>query len=341
MQFPYTTFGIPLKGTSYAECTSIATLVECIKRLDNAPYIFGGGSNILPVGYINAPIVRPLISGIDYEQEAADGFVTVGSGVNWHELVLDTIDKGYYGLENLSLIPGLVGAAPIQNIGAYGVEISERIVEVECLDLHSLEVFTLSNDECDFAYRSSIFKQEMNGRVIITGIVLKLDRTYQANISYKALANKISVSSDQPSAKEVSNAVIEIRQSKLPDPKEIGNAGSFFKNPVVSKDQFESLKKEFPAIAAFPHEDNIKLAAGWMIEHCGLKGYQHKNSDAGVHDKQALVLVNRGSATGEDILATAVHVQRSVLNSFGVLLQPEVQIVGDREKIEFSGLLFE
>lgn len=334
-----TTFGLSLKGLSYSQCSTVEELQDCLKGLDGKLFIVGGGSNILPIGYINAHLVNPNIQGVTYEEECDAIYVTSGAGVMWHDLVIDTLDKGYSGLENLSLIPGSVGAAPIQNIGAYGVELAERVVEVECLDLHSNEIFTLSQEECDFGYRDSIFKHEMKGRVIVTGLTLQLDKKPKLNLSYGALAETVLEKTKLPSAKDISTVVIQIRQSKLPDPKVIGNAGSFFKNPIISQEQFEDLKKQYPNIVAYPNDNEMKLAAGWLIDLCGLKAYRHKDTDAGVHDKQALVLVNRGEATGEQILEVAVHVQRTVYKEFNVLLKPEVQIVGDKDKIEYSGII--
>lgn len=339
MSFPITTFGLPLKGLSFTQCKNIDELQACLQEIGEKLFIIGGGSNLLPIGYVDANIVRANIKGIRYEEEKEHVYVTCGSGVVWHDLVEDTLHKGYTGLENLSLIPGLVGAAPIQNIGAYGVELAERVVEVECLDLHSNQIFTLGCDECEFGYRDSIFKHEMKGRVFITGLTLQLDLHQQLNLSYGALAETVTAKTRDPKATDVSAAVIQIRQSKLPDPKQIGNAGSFFKNPVVSQDTYQTLKQDYPHIVAYAADGDMKLAAGWLIDQCGLKGYRHENTDAGVHDKQALVLVNHGNATGEQILDVAVHVQRSVYNKFGVLLKPEVQIVGDKQKIERSGII--
>jgi len=339
-KFPITTFGLPLKGLSFSRCEDIDALRHSLERAGNKLFIVGGGSNLLPIAYLDAHIIQVDFKSIEYEVNANEVFVTVGAGAVWHDLVLDSLHRGYTGLENLSLIPGSVGAAPIQNIGAYGVELSERVVEVECLDLHSQEIFVLSNEECDFAYRDSIFKQEMKGRVVITAVTLQLDLEPRLNLSYGVLADVVAEITNKPSAKDVSDAVIKIRQSKLPDPKMIGNAGSFFKNPVVSKEKHLALKEKFPNLVAYQNNDDMKLAAGWLIDQAGLKGYQHADSDAGVHDKQALVIVNRAQASGEELLATAVHVQRTVYAKYDILLEPEVQIVGDKDKIRYSGILF-
>ena len=335
-QHPYVTFGIPLKSLSFTSCSSIADLIEFLQQAGKHIYVIGGGSNILPIAYINADLVRADIKGIAYEDAGDCIYVTAGSGVEWHELVLDTLDKGYSGLENLSLIPGLVGAAPIQNIGAYGVELQDRLEGVEILDIQTQETYILGNEDCEFAYRDSIFKRELKGRGIITRVTLRLDKEPNLNLSYGALLSEVEEMTDTPTAKIVSNAVIKIRQSKLPDPKRIGNAGSFFKNPLVDVDIHSKLKHDFPNLIAYQQENGYKLAAGWLVDQCGLKGY--RKGDAGVHVDQALVLVNYGEARGEEILAVASLVQREVFDKFKVNLQPEVQIIGDKELIERSGL---
>ena len=302
-------------------------------------YILGGGSNILPVGFVNAHLIRPDIQGIHYEEDGDDVYVRAGSGVNWHTLVLDTLDKGFSGLENLSLIPGSVGATPIQNIGAYGVELQDVFVEVELVDIRTGTSFTLGLGECDFGYRDSIFKNDLKGQVIITHVTFQLSRKSELKLSYGVLADEVARLSATPTAKDVSKAVVKIRQSKLPNPDEIANAGSFFKNPVVSEKAYQELNQKFPNLVAYPQEDGVKMAAAWLIDQCGLKGY--KQGDAGVHTEQALVIVNHGEAKAEELLAVAAHVQRTVHSKFGVLLQPEVQIIGDKELIQRSGLILD
>jgi UDP-N-acetylmuramate dehydrogenase len=242
IKHPTVSFGIALRALSYRSCNSVMELQASLQKLSNSIYTLGGGSNILPVGYLNADVVHPELMGIRYEDAGETVLVTAGAGVNWHQLVLDTLEKGYSGLENLSLIPGSVGAAPIQNIGAYGVELKERLVDVEVLDIQSKNVLMLSNEECEFSYRDSIFKKELKGRVIVTHVTLRLNKTPNFNLSYGALGNAVACLSDNPTAIDVSNAVISIRQSKLPDPAKIGNAGSFFKNTVVAADVYKKIK---------------------------------------------------------------------------------------------------
>jgi len=320
--YPTVSFGLPLKALSVTAFSEVQALQEFLQDRANPQsvsdvkevgrlYIFGGGSNILPIGFLDAHLILPQFKGIEYEDYDADSvIVTAASGENWHDLVLDSIDKGYSGLENLSLIPGNVGAAPIQNIGAYGVELADRLIEVHAIDIRTGMQLELSHDECDFDYRNSIFKTEMKGHVIITGISLRLDKKPNLNLSYGALAKTVSNINSKPNAKDVSDAVISIRQSKLPDPNKIGNAGSFFKNPVVTNEQYTSIKAEHPEIVAYEQEDGFK------------------------------VMVNHGDASGEEILAVASTVQRQVYNKFNVLLEPEVQIIGDKNKIQESGLIF-
>ncbi|WP_223671327.1 UDP-N-acetylmuramate dehydrogenase [Kangiella shandongensis] len=292
-------------------------------------FVLGGGSNLLLLGHIPLTFLQPDIQGIEYEERGEEVIVTAGAGVNWHELVMDTLDKGYCGLENLSLIPGNVGAAPIQNIGAYGVELEQRFVALHAVDLFSGEKKIFRHGDCQFGYRDSIFKRELRGRYIITRVQLRLNKKPQLVLTYgplKALAD----SADKLTAKDVSDEVIRIRQSKLPDPQELGNAGSFFKNPIVSHEQYLKLKEAHPKIAAYPMNNaSVKLAAGWLIDQAGLKGY--RQGDAGVHQQQALVLVNHGKAAGKDILNLAAYVRDTVKAKFGVELEPEVWIIGQQQ----------
>lgn len=334
---PIVSFGVPFKALSYNVCESVEEVQAYLISCEKPVYILGGGSNILPVGYVNAHLLKADIQGIEYEMDGDKVFVTAGAGVNWHELVLDTLDKGYSGLENLSLIPGNVGASPIQNIGAYGVELQDLFVEVAVVDIQTGTTFTLGLGECDFGYRDSIFKNDLKGQVLISHVTLQLNIKPDLKLSYGVLAEEIAKTTFNPKAKDVSNAVINIRQSKLPDPKSLGNAGSFFKNPVISEQNYNELKQEFPDMVAYHQEDGVKLAAGWLIDQCGLKGY--KKGDAGVHQQQALVIVNHGQANAEELLEVAGYVQRTVHNKYGILLQPEVQIIGDAELIQGSGLL--
>lgn len=292
-------------------------------------FVLGGGSNLLLLDHVPLTFLQADIQKISYQESGDEVTVTAGAGVNWHQLVLDSLDKGYSGLENLSLIPGNVGAAPIQNIGAYGVELEQRFISLHAVDLYSGERRVFTHEECQFGYRDSIFKGELRGKYIITEVTLRLFKKPQLVLTYGPLKS-LSETNENLSAKDVSDEVIKIRQSKLPDPSELGNAGSFFKNPVVSIEQYQELKTSFPDIVAFPVNDlNMKLAAGWLIDQCGLKGY--RQGDAGVHQQQALVMVNHGNASGHDILKLAGHVRDTVLAEFGVRLEPEVWIIGQQD----------
>lgn len=331
---PFNTFGVE------ATCNELlsfnneqaiqAWLVQNQPAIDSM-FILGGGSNLLLLGHIDLTFLQPNIQGISYqEQEGSDEvLVTAGAGVNWHELVLDTLKHGYCGLENLSLIPGNVGAAPIQNIGAYGVELKDCFVTLRAVELISGKVREFSAVDCQFGYRDSIFKNSLKGRYVITQVTLRLSKQLQPHIDYAPL-KQILADKSEITAQSISQAVIGIRQSKLPDPAQLGNAGSFFKNPVVTIEQYQMLQVAFPEIVAYQIDNkHYKLAAGWLIEQAGLKGY--RQGDAGVHEKQALVLVNYGRATGQDILKLAKHVRDKVLELFGVKLEPEVWIIGEQK----------
>mgnify|MGYP000258130946 CR=1 FL=1 len=247
--------------------------------------------------------------------------VTVGAGVNWHDFVSWTIEQQLPGLENLALIPGTVGAAPIQNIGAYGAEVADFIESIEAFDTATHAFVTLSNAECQFAYRDSYFKQNPN-RFIVTKVVFKIPKAWQARLQYADLAKQFSGSNSSPSAKQIFDAVCAIRSAKLPDPSVIGNAGSFFQNPIVGNDQYDLLIKQFPDLVSYPDgPEKRKLAAGWLIDQCGLKG--HRVGQLGVYEKQALVLVNHGGGTGLELLALAQDIQDKVLARFDVHLSIE------------------
>ncbi|MEN8767144.1 MAG: UDP-N-acetylmuramate dehydrogenase, partial [Polaribacter sp.] len=253
---------------------------------------------------------------------------TVNAGENWHEFVLWCISENYGGLENLSLIPGNVGTSPIQNIGAYGVEVKDCITKVEALEIATNKLVSFSNEACNFGYRNSIFKNEVKGKYILTSVSFRLTtKNHQLTTSYGAIENELAVQKIKiPTLKNISDAIIRIRKSKLPDPKEIGNSGSFFKNPVISKKQFLRLQKENPSIPNYPvSETEIKVPAGWLVEQSGFKGKRF--GDAGVHEKQALVLVNYGSATGIEIFQLAEKIQQTVFKKFEIALEIEVNVV--------------
>lgn len=285
----------------------------------------GSGSNVVFYDDLNAILMPVLcknreVSGSDKN----DVFITVGAGHNWHELVRWTLKQGYYGLENLSLIPGTVGAAPIQNIGAYGIEIKDFLISVKGYCLLKNKYLTLTSHECEFGYRDSVFKQKLHGTFIITEITLRLSKIFLPNLTYDGLQKAVNFCGDHKALTglQLSNIVCEIRRNKLPDPGALGNVGSFFKNPVVTKTDFHKIFKQFPDVIAYEHKwGSYKLAAGWLIDACGFKGY--RTGDAGVFKQQALVLVNYGKATGKDILALAEIIRQKVFDTFSIMLEIE------------------
>lgn len=291
-------------------------------------FILGGGSNILFTKDVDGLVIQNSIKGIEtvYEDEEKV-HLKVGGGEAWHQFVLYCLEHNYAGVENLALIPGLAGASPMQNIGAYGVEIKEVFHQLTAIHRATLEEVNFSNKDCEFGYRESVFKHRYKDQFIITDVTYKLSKTPTFKVEYGAIKQELEKAGVQNlSIQAIADAVIAIRSSKLPDPKEIGNAGSFFKNPSVSKEQFEILKLKFPAIVAYENPDHtMKLAAGWLIEQAGLKGF--RKGDAGVHARQALVLVNYGNASGAEVLDTCRLVQDAVHERFGVQLSPEVNIV--------------
>ena len=278
---------------------------------------------------INALVMHINLRGISIVDEDEDTVeIKVMAGENWHELVLWTLDHGYGGLENLSLIPGNTGTAPIQNIGAYGVELKDVFASCVAMEVDTGELVTFDHESCKFGYRDSIFKGEAKNKYIITSVNLKLTKKdHTLNTGYGAIEGELKkMGIVYPTIRNISDAVIAIRQSKLPDPEELGNSGSFFKNPVISKKAFEKLKKVHPNVPSYQMDDNqVKIPAGWLIEQCGFKG--KRRGDAGIHEKQALVLVNYGNATGKEIVELAEEIQEEVAQKFGVTLQPEVNII--------------
>lgn len=290
-------------------------------------FVLGGGSNVLFVNDVPGTVFLNRISGKDIISEH-DGSVLleVGAGENWHQLVRWSLDQGLSGLENLSLIPGLAGAAPIQNIGAYGVELSSVLELVTAWDWKTSNWVIFNRDECCFGYRDSLFKSVETDRYLITSIRLRLNRQFRPHLDYAGLRDALSsMGVDQPEAKQVSDTVIQIRQQKLPDPAVTGNAGSFFKNPVVSMDEAELLRSRFPGLPTWPAgADRAKLSAAWMIDHCGWKGFQENG--AAVSSQHALVLVNLGQASGRQILELSRKIADSIAQEFGVVLEPEPKI---------------
>ncbi len=291
--------------------------------------ILGGGSNVLFINdFFDGLVIKIEIKGIAVLEETDQAvLLEVGAGEVWHDLVVHTIEKGYSGLENLSLIPGTVGAAPMQNIGAYGVEIKETFDSLEALLLESGESRRFTNEECRFGYRESVFKHELKGKYIITSVRFKLSKKPVFHTSYGAIQDTLrEMGVDELSVKAISEAVCHIRRSKLPDPAQIGNAGSFFKNPEIPKAQYEALKAQYPQIPGYiTSQDYVKVPAGWLIEQCGWKG--KTIGETGVHKLQALVLVNYGKAKGQEIKALSEEVQKSVYERFGIQLNAEVDFL--------------
>ena len=327
----YNSFGIEAKAKKFVSVQSVAELKTIlIENKNQQKFILGGGSNMLFTQDIDALVIHIDLKGREIIKEN-DDFVWVEcqAGENWHEFVLWTIDQGFGGLENMSLIPGNVGTTPVQNIGAYGAEIKDCMESCEAIAIENQEIRTLSNADCKFGYRESVFKNELKDQYIISSVVFKLTkRNHKINSSYGDITTQLALSNsgNPPSLKEISNAVIAIRKSKLPDPKELGNSGSFFKNPLVPKVEFDLIHQKFPEMKFYPVSDTeVKVPAGWLIEQAGFKGKRF--GDAGVHKNQALVLVNYGNATGAEILAVAREVQQTVFERFGIKIEAEVNIV--------------
>lgn len=326
---PYNTFGIDAKAKLFAAFKDIDELEELVTQNPKPEtIILGGGSNILFTRDYDGMILKNEISGIKVlHEEPAYVFVKAGGGVNWHSFVMHCIDLHWAGVENLSLIPGNVGAAPMQNIGAYGVELQSVFLGLEAFHLKEKKIVTFTSADCEFGYRDSVFKNKFKDQFVILNVTFKLKKHPVFHTSYGAIEQELEkMGVKELSIKAVSDAVINIRKSKLPDPKEIGNAGSFFKNPSISKLKFEELKIQFPGIVAYNNPDgSVKLAAGWLIEQCNWKGY--RKGDAGCHAKQALVLVNYGNANGKEIYDLSEEILLSVQEKFGVRLEREVNLV--------------
>ncbi|MBO6518142.1 MAG: UDP-N-acetylmuramate dehydrogenase [Bacteroidia bacterium] len=324
------TFGMDVQAQSLIEVTSIADVKQLVSKgtFQGKFLILGGGSNVLFTDDYNGVIVLNRILGKTVIEESETSVVLqVSAGENWHETVQYCVDQNWCGIENLSLIPGCVGAAPIQNIGAYGVEIKDVLESVHFIDLETGQEKQLTNDACGFGYRNSVFKHDLKNKVLITSIVIRLAKQPSLKLEYGAIKDELANNNyEHIGIKEVSKAVIAIRQSKLPNPADLGNAGSFFKNPVVPKMEYDRISNQFPDVRGYVVDDqHMKLAAGWLIEQCGWKG--KRVGDTGSHAKQALVLVNYGQAKGADVRQLAHDIIESVWNKFGVRLEPEVNII--------------
>tara|TARA_R110001632_G_scaffold54013_1_gene132701 strand:- start:310 stop:1320 length:1011 start_codon:yes stop_codon:yes gene_type:complete len=324
----YNTFGIDVNAKRFISVESFYDLQEVLKT-EKEIFLLSGGSNMLLTKDINKLVVHVNIKGISIDSEDKDHvYLTVNAGEDWHEFVLWCISQNYGGIENLSLIPGNVGTCPIQNIGAYGVEVKDVISKVEALDITTSKRIQFSNSECQFGYRNSIFKNNLKGKVVLTSVSFKLTKnSHQLNTSYGAINTELASQNIlNPTIKDVSDAVIKIRQSKLPDPKQIGNSGSFFKNPVVSTERFQLLQEKYPTIPSYKiSASEVKVPAGWLIETAGFKGKRF--GEYGVHEKQALVLVNYGNASGLDIFKLAQQIQKTILETFDIILEIEVNVI--------------
>jgi UDP-N-acetylmuramate dehydrogenase len=326
---PYNTFSIDVAAETFYHITTEEDLIKVLAAQKNKEFfILGGGSNMLLTKDIELPVLHLDLKGIHIISETKkDVTLKVSAGENWHDFVIYCINNNYGGLENMALIPGNVGTAPIQNIGAYGVELKDSFYSCTAIHIKSQESHTFSKEACEFGYRNSIFKNQLKGQYIITSVsfcLTKKDhvlRTEYGAIQQELETNKI----DNPTIKDISEAVIAIRQSKLPDPKELGNSGSFFKNPVVDLATFTTFQKKYPQAPFYKISDlEYKIPAGWLIEQAGFKGKRY--GDAGVHKNQALVLVNYGNATGKEIWALAMKIQQVVLNTFGITIEAEVNV---------------
>ncbi|MGC4020436.1 MAG: UDP-N-acetylmuramate dehydrogenase [Cyclobacteriaceae bacterium] len=327
----YNTFGIDEEARYFCE---VKTQNEFIQLTQTELYktqkrlILGGGRNVLLTKDFDGLVIHNSIKGIEVVAESDDIiFLKAASGEVWHHLVIHCVENNWGGIENLSLIPGTVGAAPMQNIGAYGIEVREVIEKVEAIDVTSGAIKSFKSEECKFGYRESVFKNDLREKFFISSVTLRLKKkNHQLNTSYGAIADTLKeMNITTPTIKNVSDAVIKIRSEKLPDYNLLGNAGSFFKNPEISREQFENLKNGFPSIPNYPTANQrVKVPAGWLIEQCGWKG--KKMNHVGVHDKQALVLVNFGNGKGKEIFELAMQISSSVKEKFSITLTPEVNI---------------
>lgn len=315
----YSTFRLPARFSTLWEISSVEEL-KALSLAEN-PLILGEGSNSIFLNDIRRPLLRYLANNCQVNREGHQVFLHVDAGHNWHQLVSFTVANGWWGLENLALIPGSVGAAPVQNIGAYGVELADCCDYVDFFCWESREVRRFTKEECRFGYRESIFKQQLIGKGVIVAVGLRLTQQGKPKLSYQGLdhlANDTSIDA-------VYRAVIAVRESKLPDPKQLANCGSFFKNPIVAKEHFELLQLQYPKISGYPqHNGQIKLAAAWLLDQCGFKGARH--GDIGCYEKQPLVLVNHANGTGIELAVFVSKLQAAVAAKFSVDLEPEVRM---------------
>lgn len=331
----YNTFGIAATAASYTAVTTIQQLREALSYFkDESVFLLGGGSNMLLINDVARPVIHVKLKGIEVvDKSHNDVYLKVMAGENWHNLVMHCVDNNLAGIENMALIPGNTGTAPIQNIGAYGMELKDVFHSCEVMDIKTLQITTLFLKDCEFGYRESIFKGKYLNKYVITSVTFNLtDVTIGTNYTLKTSYGDIQEAlTNLPGAltiKKVAQAVIQIRSSKLPDPAILGNSGSFFKNPIIEKPLYDRLVIKHPEMPHYPVNDNfVKVPAGWLIEKSGFKGKRY--GDAGIHDKQALVLVNHGNATGNELLAVARIVQETVLKNYGIAIETEVNLIED------------
>lgn len=330
---PYNTFNIEAGTPALVFANDVEDVKEaleyCKQEFDQQPFILGGGSNILFINNLKAPVIKVEVSGIAVLKEDDDHiYFRVGAGENWHQWVMRCANAGYGGIENLALIPGNVGASPMQNIGAYGAEVGQVLEAVHTIHRETAEPVVFSKEACKLGYRESIFKSSHKDQFIITHVDYRLNKKPNYNISYGAVAAQLeAMGVEALSPKAVAEAVIKIRESKLPNPSVLGNAGSFFKNPTINADLHQQLKTRFPELVSYPAGNGFKVAAGWLIEQCGWKGF--RRDDAGCHALQALVLVNYNNATGSELLSLSREIQKSVEEKFGLKLEREVNVAGE------------
>lgn len=328
---PYNTFGLDAVAEQFVEVNTVEevqVLCQTFNLVDRKVLVLGGGSNILLTQDFKGMVIKMNIKGKDViREDDTQVWVKAMAGEIWHEFVSFCVERNYGGLENLSLIPGCVGAAPMQNIGAYGVELKHCFEELFAIEIATGKLVKFNNQDCRFGYRESVFKNELKGKYIIVSVTFRLDKQPKLNTSYGAIQETLHAKGIQePGIKEIREAVIAIRQSKLPDPAVLGNSGSFFKNPEIPAEKYNALKEQYPDMPGYPAPGSrIKVAAGWLIEQCGWKG--KRVGETGAHAKQALVLVNYGAATGNEVLQLAKAIQNSVYDKFGIEIQPEVNIV--------------
>ena len=324
----YNTFGVEVLANNFNKAENEDEILSFLSENKNVPLILGGGSNILFKNNINKPILKIEIKGIEIIEENENTvYISVGAGENWNDFVKWTLVKNYGGIENLSLIPGNVGSAPIQNIGAYGVELKDVFQSCRAISIDNKILKTFNKEQCNFTYRSSIFKEKLKNKYIISRVTFKLSKiNHVINSEYKPLKDLLKIKGNlNPTIQDISKLVIKIRTNKLPDPKKIGNCGSFFKNPIISNSKFKNLNKYLSSVPNYKISENeVKIPAAWLIEECGFKG--KNEGKTGIHKKHALVIVNNGGATGKEIYDFSQKIKKSVLKKFNILLEEEVNI---------------